>query len=69
MIDPLLEYSTFLSGSGNVKEALAGDAAGAIAIDAQGNAYVTGGTVSTNFPVTPGAFQTPIQHPRSSSAS
>ena len=27
-------------------------------MDAAGNAYVTGGTSSTNFPTTPGAFQT-----------
>ena len=29
-----------------------------IAVDAAGNAYVTGATSSTDFPVTPGAFQT-----------
>jgi len=58
VIDPVLEYSTFLSGTGDSWEALAGDSAGAIAIDSQGSVYVTGSTVSTNFPVTPGAFQT-----------
>jgi hypothetical protein len=58
VIDPVLVYSTFLSGSGDAKEALAGDAAGAIAIDSQGSVYVAGATVSTDFPVTPGAFQT-----------
>ena len=45
-----LVYSTYLGGSG-------GDS-GVIAVDGAGNAYVTGGTESANFPVTPGAFQT-----------
>ncbi|HEY6212241.1 MAG TPA: SBBP repeat-containing protein [Vicinamibacterales bacterium] len=44
-----LVYSTFLGG--NVWEN-----ANAIAVDAAGNAYVTGETTSTNFPTTPGAF-------------
>lgn len=30
----------------------------AVAVDASGNAYVTGATSATNFPTTPGAFQT-----------
>lgn len=45
-----LIYSTFLGGSGS-------DAAAAIAIDASGDAYITGNTSSTNFPVTTGVFQ------------
>jgi hypothetical protein len=45
-----LVYSTYLGGS-------ADDGSYGIAVDSAGNAYVTGGTVSTDFPVTPGAFQ------------
>src|SRR3989442_4986804 len=52
IIDPVLGYSTYLGGSGQ-------DEGLAIAVDAAGNAYVTGQTFSTtNFPTTPGAFQT-----------
>ena len=46
-----LIYSTFLGGSGM-------DGAGGLAVDAEGNAYIGGGTASANFPVTPGAFST-----------
>jgi beta-propeller repeat-containing protein len=43
-------YSTYLGGEG-------GDLAYSIAADEAGNAYVTGETYSTDFPVTAGAFQ------------
>jgi hypothetical protein len=49
-----LVYSTYLGGSGDVG---VGDSGSGIAVDAAGNAYVTGGTASTNFPTTYGAFQ------------
>jgi hypothetical protein len=51
VIDPGLVYSTYLGGSGD-------DNGNAIAIDAAGNAYVTGVTMSSNFPTTAGAFDT-----------
>jgi hypothetical protein len=46
-----LPYSTFLGGS-----AIAPDIADAIAIDGSGDAYVSGGTSSPDFPTTPDAF-------------
>ena len=45
-----LTYSTFLGGAQTT--------AFGIAVDATGNAYVVGGTSSTNYPLTSGAFQT-----------
>jgi len=43
-------YSTYLGGA-------VGDTGQGIAVDAASNAYVTGGTASSNFPTTPGVFQ------------
>src|SRR5205085_4429825 len=51
VIDPTVVYSTYLGGSD-------GDVGNGIAVDAVGDAYVTGDTGSTNFPTTAGAFQT-----------
>ena len=52
-----LVYSTYLGGSGNGATTVQGDVSQAIAVDTHGNAYVTGYTFSSNFPVTDQAFQ------------
>jgi uncharacterized protein (TIGR03437 family) len=49
-------FATYWGGS-------APDVAYAIAVDAAGNAYVAGGTSSSDFPVTGGAFQTTYAGP------
>lgn len=51
VIDPLIPYTTYLGGNSSV---VIRD----ITVDNQGHAYVAGFTTSTDFPVTPGAFQT-----------
>lgn len=43
IIDPALVYSTYIGGSGS-------DTISGIAVDGSGDAFVTGGTGSTNFP-------------------
>ncbi len=49
-INPTLSYGTYLGGTNE-------ESGNGIAVDARGNAYVTGYTTSTNFPATPGALQ------------
>ena len=44
-----LLYSTYLGGEGF-------DSGGGLVVNAAGNAFVSGGTGSTDFPTTPGAF-------------
>jgi hypothetical protein len=65
-----LVYSTYLGGSGSdlytfwdvpTKILNSQQPGPAIAVDGAGNAYVAGMTTSTNFPTTPGAFQTIYQ--------
>ena len=51
VIDPTLAYSTYLGGTNGANYGTA------IAVDAGGNAYVTGIVYATNFPATSGAFQ------------
>ena len=49
VIDPIISFSTFLGGNGT-------DTGWDIAVDDEGNAYITGGTNSTTFPTSTGAF-------------
>ncbi|MFX0194684.1 MAG: SBBP repeat-containing protein [Candidatus Hodarchaeota archaeon] len=46
---PMLDFSTYIGGSDweHIRD---------ICADNQGNIYITGGTASTNFPTTPGAY-------------
>jgi hypothetical protein len=53
IIDPVLEYSTFLGGSGGLPGS---EQAMSIAVDSSGRAYVAGFTAATDFP-TANAFQ------------
>ena len=50
VIDPGVEYTTFLGGASH-------EIGAGIAVDAAGNAYVVGTTQSPDFPTTPGAFR------------
>jgi len=56
IIDPGVDYSTFLGGSNT-------DGASGIAVDAAGNAYIVGTTYSSNFPTTAGAFDRTLAPP------
>ena len=56
IIDPALVYSTFLGGTTS-------DQVNAIAVDSQGEAFVTGKTSSPDFPVTSGIVQSGLRGP------
>lgn len=56
-----LVYSTYIGGSGK-------DRVNAVVVDSAGNAYIAGNTQSTNFPITPGVFQTTCSCMRASDA-
>jgi hypothetical protein len=51
IIDPILVYSTYVGGNG-------ADFGLGIAVDASGNAYITGSTFSESFPTSVAGFQT-----------
>jgi Beta-propeller repeat len=53
VISHALSFSTFLGGS-------LGDGVNAMVLDSAGNIYLLGNTNSTDFPTTPGAFQTKL---------
>jgi hypothetical protein len=59
-----LVYSTYLGGSGTEGAQITGDSAAAIAVDGAGDAYVTGITMSSDFP-TEMPFQASNQEPSS----
>jgi Beta-propeller repeat/Putative binding domain, N-terminal/NHL repeat len=50
IVDPVIGYSTYLSGTGS-------DNPAGIAVDGNSYAYITGSTSSTDFPVTAGTYQ------------
>ena len=57
--DAQILYSTYLGGSGVITP----EQANAIAVDTNGNTFVTGVTNSSNFPVTAGVYQSALKGP------
>ena len=58
VIDPTLLYSTFLGGAAGNRFDSTSETATGVAVDVTGNAYISGYTLSTDFPTTPGVFRT-----------
>ena len=56
-------FSTYLGGSGGPPQQIT-----AVAVDSAGNVYVTGVTISADFPVTTGAFQSALGGPQNAFA-
>ena len=56
VIDPSLAYSTYLGGGLGVPVPSTDDSGEDIAVDSEGNAYVTGFTTALDFPTTAGSF-------------
>jgi Abnormal spindle-like microcephaly-assoc'd, ASPM-SPD-2-Hydin/Beta-propeller repeat len=54
IVDPVIQYSTFFGGT-------TADSATGIFVDTSGNAYITGVTSSTDFPVTAGVLQSNLR--------
>ena len=56
IIDPAVVFSTFFGGT-------MGDGVNSIALDSKGYIYLYGDTSSSDFPITPGAYQTHLASP------
>ncbi len=57
VIDPVQAYSTYLGNGGALNDLTQGAAGNAVAVDGDGNAYVTGAVWSSAFPKTVGSLQ------------
>lgn len=64
VIDPTITYSTYL-GTNSTSQLGNFSNANGIAVDASGDAYITGSTTFSDFPTTAGAFQTTLKNANS----
>ncbi len=68
VIDPVLQYSTYLGGSTTSGYATIAQSSGiSTAVDKAGNVYVTGSTDALDFPTTDGSYEPDCPGPGSSS--